>query len=133
MLLLRSQRWLGALCGVILLAATCAPAVVRMKCLVAGSVTVSLGQMDGCCADEHEADRPSFSAVCCDVDGTWPVKPDLASTPTCSIPGATFLLAEPQPSMAASCPAPLAGYRLRSRPPPLLVSERLSQERVFRV
>jgi hypothetical protein len=127
---IRDQRWLAATLVAFLLVAVAAPAVSRMACTMGGHVDYTVGAGFDCCPDDHPTDRPSVGATCCDITQASPLRADYVQHATPVLQDAvaavdvSFFTSEPR-----SFPA--RPHWLDSRPPPLLVSERLAGIRTF--
>lgn len=130
----RAHRWLSAFAALLLLASSAMPALVRMSCLSGGHVVLSLGQADDCCPEEGDHHTGStVQAACCDVESAMPQRSEFQESAgqhtwlpvfTGHAAITTFL-----PVLVEQTD----NDRIRSRPPPLRVSERLSQVRSFRI
>lgn len=125
---LRSHRWLAAFTVLLLLMGTAMPALVRMHCLSGGHTVLSLGQADDCCPEDEEENRgPVFRAMCCEFERTAPERTDFTMGSGPSSPIATAAVPGVVIEFPAAISTDLAGSAVSSRPPPLLLAERLSQ------
>lgn len=128
---LRTHRWLSVITGMLLLFTTATPALVRMTCLSGGHSVLSVGQAEDCCPEQEHGPGATFAAACCDSDAAKPVDHLFES----NVPGSQALTAILPTAITHLLHAPsyTDAHRLpvRSRPPPLLVLERLSLERSF--
>ncbi len=119
--------------AVLLLMGTVAPMLTRMTCMQSGRVQMQVGQAKDCCPERENGQDAHLEAVCCVFEQTapkhdvftaqgftGPLVPELgvmhAEAITC-IPGV------PEVSHTTLC----------TRPPPLLMGERLSLHGTLRI
>jgi len=129
---LRTDKWLALLAALLLLMGTAAPALVRMSCLSGGHTVLSFGQADDCCPEEEQApEGAQFHAVCCDVERTAPNHDAFNVESGPSVAAAIAYPVFARIDAFSPLHVPLRGYGLSTRPPPLLIGERLSQVGCF--
>lgn len=127
---IRDQRWLAVTLVVLLVAAVATPAVSRMSCLMGGHVDYTVGAAFDCCPDDHPTDRPSVGVVCCDFTQASPLRSDYLPHPAPVVQDALAAV-EVYFFTPEVVSVPLRSHWLDSRPPPMLVADRLAGIRSF--
>lgn len=117
----------------LLLLGTMAPALERMSCAMGCPTVVGIGTVEHCCAGGPENhDSPALASDCCDVERTAPEHHAFTSENAMAHLVHVALATElPMLAVPVAVDGALAGYRLCTRPPPLLTAERLSLEGVY--
>lgn len=118
------------LTALLLLFATSGMAVSRVTCLLGGHSVVSLGAMDDCCPEDVPTDGPSVRPECCALSSARSGGDPFVGHDVTGIAPLLAVLDNVRPEPMTAVPMVLP-KRQQSRPPPLLVPERLAAHGVF--
>ena len=117
----------------LLLMGTAAPMLTRMTCVLSGHVQMNVGQAKNCCPERENGHGAHLEAVCCVFEQAAP-KHEVFTPPVFGGPLAQEYVAL-QPEAIIRIPNAPEIFRtaMGSRPPPLLMGERLSLHSTFRI
>ena len=130
---LHRHTWLTYMVLAVFLLATSGTVLSRMTCLEGGHSVLSLGATTDCCPeDEHPSDVPSFKATCCELAMVQGEGDDYLPNNSADLLFVEAFLSFHTIEVTQHEPV-VAFTWLRSRPPPLAVSDRLAVISVQRV
>ncbi|HRF80190.1 MAG TPA: hypothetical protein PL070_08890 [Flavobacteriales bacterium] len=127
------HTWLTYLVLAVFLLATSGTVLSRMTCLEGGHSVLSLGAATDCCPEEeHTSDVPTYKATCCELAMVQGEGDDYLPNNSADLLFVEAFLSFH--TIEVTQPEPVVSFTwLRSRPPPLAVSDRLAVISVQRV
>ena len=130
---LHRHTWLTYLVLAVFLLATSGTVLSRMTCLERGHSILSLGAATDCCPEEeHTSDVPTYKATCCELAMVQGEGDDYLPNNSADLLFVEAFLSFR--TIEVTQPEPVVAFTwLRSRPPPLSVSDRLAVISVQRV
>jgi hypothetical protein len=117
--LFRRNRWLHVAAALLLVLGTSMPGLAHMSCLMGCTERWSIGELEDCCAAEHESEEAQFMPTCCEVDEFEALREDYVAQGTIQFQVPVAYAVTPEQPAAPITLSSTSTDHILWRPPPL--------------